>query len=188
MTPAHRSGFTLVELLVGATVLTILAGVAVQVSQGAWRREKVQAAALEMIGWLEEVATSSQQLGTACTVTVTTGSALAPGVAVASVSPTTCARESSLRLPSLHQSGSFAVGSSLATPSWSFTPRGSITTNNAAGGVVSSTATDISIRFSVDGQPPLRCVRLSGTLGLLRLGRDNSSATTTAECSEWSRN
>jgi len=170
-------GFTLLELMVVVAVLGLVSAVTIQQVTGYWQRERLNAATMELTGWLEEVAAGSQQQSSSCTVTLTTGASRAGGSELARVSPAACAREPVLLLPSLHQSASFAVGSSLSPSSWTYSPRGTI----------SSTDADISIRLSLGGSAPLRCVRVSGTLGVLRLGRDNSRGSVSSECSDWSR-
>jgi hypothetical protein len=99
------------------------------------------------------------------------------------VLPATCSSEPSLRLPEINQNTTYSVGAS--NTSFTFTPRSAITTATGVG--VTSTNTDISIRFSVGSALPLRCVRLSGTLGLFRFGRNNATGDTSTECSDWSR-
>jgi hypothetical protein len=54
-----------------------------------------------------------------------------------------------------------------------FTPRTAITST-----------TDIQVRLALLNQPPVRCVRLSAILGLLRIGRNDASFSTTTNCPE----
>lgn len=177
------AGFTLLELMIAVAIIGILSTMAFRAGIVQWRREQANAAAMDFTAWLEPISRMPERTGTACTVTVTTGSALAPGSVYATVLPTTCTTEPSLRLPGINQRTNYAVGAS--TTSWSFTPRGAITTGTGA--TASSTNTDISIRFAVGGELPVRCVRLSGTLGLVRFGSNNASGSTSTECTLWTR-
>jgi prepilin-type N-terminal cleavage/methylation domain-containing protein len=182
-------GFTVLELMVTVAVLGIVGAVAFTVSQDSWRRERASAATVELAGWLDQISKSPDQNGVSCQVTVNTGTLTSGGV-LASVSPTNCAIESNVRLPAINTNQSYQVSvvgavTAGATSQWWFTPRGAISTTTPSATAASS-ATDISIRISVDGNVPVRCVRLSGTLGLLRLGRNNATGNTTVDCTAWS--
>jgi hypothetical protein len=52
-----------------------------------------------------------------------------------------------------------------------FTPRTAITSTR-----------DIQVRLALLNQAPVRCVRLSAVLGLLRIGRNDASSSTTIDC------
>lgn len=176
-------GFTVLELLIAVAIFGVVSSVAVSAGLVEWRRDQANAAAMEFTAWLEPISRMPERNGTACTVTVTTGGSLAPGSVFATVLPAACSTEPSLRLPAINQRSNYAVGAT--TTSWTFTPRGAITTGT--GTTASSTNTDISIRFAVGGLLPVRCVRLSGTLGLIRYGSNNGSGDTATECTVWSR-
>lgn len=176
----------MVELLVTVAVIGIISTTVLAVSQGSWRREQANAATESLYAWLQEVSLRPEQLGAGCTVTINTGS-LAPGAVLASVAPTSgagpCASESSLLLPSINQRQNYAVAvEPAASSTWVFTPRGAI----AQSGGTSSSSTDIQVRLSVGGNDPLRCIRVSGTLGLLTMGRNNGTGSTATPCNEWS--
>ncbi|MDM7954473.1 MAG: prepilin-type N-terminal cleavage/methylation domain-containing protein [Cyanobium sp. CZS 25K] len=163
-------GFTTMELMVTVAVLGVVAAVVVPANQVQWRRERVNAAALELTSWLEVIARTPDQTGTNCTVTVTTGTNRAPGAPLASVNPPTCAPESTLNLPAtVLGASSYNVGASSNTIT--FTPRGAV-----------SSTVPIQVRISVDGQLPLRCVQVTGLLGLLRLGNNNTTGNVGTAC------
>ncbi|MCP9848799.1 Tfp pilus assembly protein FimT/FimU [Cyanobium sp. Morenito 9A2] len=175
------AGFTVVELLVTVAVIGIVAGTAFTVSQTSWRREQANAAAESLYAWLQEVVRRPEQIGSSCTVTVNTGS-LAPGAVLATVAPTTCAGESSLRLPAINQQDNYAVAVNPSTSaSWVFTPRGAIALTTGT----SSSSAAIEIRLSLNNNVPVRCIRVSGTLGLLSMGRNNTTGDTTTACNQW---
>ena len=55
-------------------------------------------------------------------------------------------------------------------------------------GLAKSTGTTdntLSIRVSADGQPPMRCIRLTGMLGLIRLGTNSATGSTPTDCTSW---
>jgi Tfp pilus assembly protein PilE len=180
---AATAGLTLFELMLSVAIIGTLGAITVNAGIVEWRREQANAAAMDFTAWLEPISQSPERSGVSCVVTLTTGSALAPGSVLATVAPTTCSTQPSLRLPGINQSTSYSVGAT--NTSWTFTPRSAITTATGAG--VTSTNTDISVRFSVGSALPVRCVRLSGTLGLFRFGGNNASGDTSVECTNWSR-
>lgn len=184
-------GFTMVELMVTVTIIGVVSSVLFTVSQDSWRRERANAATVELAAWLDLISRSPEQNGASCQVTVNTGT-LAPGAVLASVTPTNCATEANVRLPGINTNLNYQVAASVATTvtstgtlQWWFTPRGAISTT-APGVNAGSAATDISVRISVAGQAPVRCVRLSGTLGLQRMGRNNATGNPNTDCTAWS--
>jgi Tfp pilus assembly protein FimT len=170
-------GFSTMELMVTVAVLGVVAALVVPANQSQWRRERVNAAAVELTSWLEVIARTPDQTGTTCTVTVSTGTNLAAGATLATVAPATCAPESTLRLPgAVLGASTYNVGASAT--SITFTPRGAISTD----GVGTAVANSIQVRISIDGQAPLRCVQLTGLLGLIRLGNNNATGNVTTAC------
>lgn len=162
------------EIMVTVAVLGVVAAVVVPANQVQWRRERVNAAALELTSWLEVIARTPDQTGATCTVTVTTGTNRAAGALLATVvsnpSGVACAPESTLNLPAtVLGASSYNVGASSNTIT--FTPRGAV-----------SSAGAIQVRISVDGQLPLRCVQVTGLLGLLRLGNNNTTGNVGTAC------
>ncbi|MCP9797569.1 hypothetical protein [Cyanobium sp. Lug-B] len=172
-------GFSTMEIMVTVAVLGVVAAVVVPANQSQWRRERVNAAALELTSWLEVIARTPDQTGTNCTVTVSTGANRAAGATLATVAPATCAPESTLRLPgAVLGNATYNVGASAT--SITFTPRGAISTD----GVGTAVATNIQVRISIDGQAPLRCVQLTGLLGLIRLGNNNATGNVATACAD----
>jgi Tfp pilus assembly protein PilE len=172
------AGITILELMLSVAIIGIIGAITVNAGIVEWRREQANAAAMDFTAWLEPIAQAPERSGVACVVTVTTGNNRAPGAVLATVvsnpTGTACSTQPTLLLPAINQTTNYSVGASATT--WTFTPRSAI-----------SSATDISVRFSVGGALPVRCVRLSGTLGLFRFGRNNVSGDTSVECTDWSR-
>ncbi len=167
----------MIELMVTVAVLGIVAAVVIPANQLQWRRERANAAASELASWLEVVSKTPDQSGTGCTVTITTGSNRPPGSILAQVTPTTCTPESTLNLPGTNMgSSTYSVGAS--TNIFQFTPRGAVTTDNLGTAV----NTNIQVRISINGEAPLRCVQLSGLLGLIRVGSNNTAGDPTTAC------
>ncbi|MCT0224854.1 prepilin-type N-terminal cleavage/methylation domain-containing protein [Synechococcus sp. CS-1328] len=165
-------GFTLTEFMVVVVLIGIVGAVTISLGIDSWRRERLNAVVIELAGWLEEISRNPERNGTACTVTVDTGSR-SPGSRLARVEPTSCSANPAFNIPATFGSDNFNVGSS--QDSWTFTPRGAI-----------SSASDVQVRIAISGQQPVQCVRLSGTLGLIRLGRNEASSDVSSSCTVFS--
>lgn len=184
-------GFTMIELAIAVLVLGILSGTfAYSIGLANWRRQRVNAVTEQLAGWIEEVMAYSMRENVQCDITITTGTALQPGSEIARVVPpnplpTTpyCnpvrLREASFRIPGLvlPAGDSFRIGPNGSSGSpiiFTYTPRGTLFTSSQ------SNPADLEIRVALNpgGRPPerpLRCIRLSSTLGLISLGRNNTA-------------
>jgi type II secretory pathway pseudopilin PulG len=163
------AGITIPELLVTAVLIVILGTIVISNVLTSWRSAQASELAVQLAGWLEEISRRPEVSGTSCTVTFTTGT-LNSNAVLAQVSPTSCAVQPSFRVTALYGNRPLSVGASTNTVV--FTPRQAITSSN-----------DIQVRLAILNQAPVRCVRLSATLGLIRLGRNDATpATTTDDC------
>ena len=194
----QTQGFSLVELMVIVAVLGILGGVVVPAGFNAYRTQQVNAVVSDLAGWLDEVRASTETNNVSCRVDITTtgtlrsqdviatATAITPGTTTVA-SGVVCGSGNPLRLPGAGGSGTFSVATSFTNNLFYFTQRGAISTDNTAGLAKSTGTTDnnLSIRVSADGQPPMRCIRLTGMLGLVRLGTNSSTGSTTTDCTSW---
>jgi prepilin-type N-terminal cleavage/methylation domain-containing protein len=181
------TGFTLIELMVTVAVLGIVSAVVINATGSEWRRERVNSVAIDLAGWLEAVRASSQRLGgSGCTVTFSSGGSLAAGAEIARVVPAACAPTSPVStndanaraflLPAFAD-GPDRYGIALAPASpttLSFTPRNSI-----------SATADTSIKVHLAGSSQLRCVLLTATIGLIRIGSNGAAADSSASCTSF---
>jgi prepilin-type N-terminal cleavage/methylation domain-containing protein len=168
------AGFTLTELMVIVVIIGILSGITISTSLNSWRDAQVSDLAFQLAGWLEEISRAPEANGASCRVDFTTGTR-PNGAVIATVTSTPtgatppCAVESNFTVPTRFGNQQISVGAS--TASVVFTPRNSITST-----------TDLQIRLALLGQAPVRCVRLSAILGLIRIGRNNGSSDTATAC------
>jgi len=187
--PGYREkkapGFSIIELTVVVAILILLTSLSLNLNQTEMRSADSHALTDEIAAWLGEIAMAPENLNTTCTVSFRPGQQIRPGTIIASVEPSSCARESILQVEGNQRLSTFHLGTS--QNSWVYTERGAVSASSTVG--ASSTNTDIIIRVSVDGQPPLRCVRLSGIMGLIRFGVNSVSgdAINNTACSDWKR-
>ena len=185
-----NTGFSVTELLAVVAVVGILSAVGVHTSGNEWRRERVNAVATELAGWLETVRRTSLK-GNACQVTISGGN-LATGATLATASellagngisiPITanpsiannCLTGQPLQISGTLGNSTYAVAPSGST-SFKFTPRGTV--NAAAANTQLAIPVVIEISLAGSGGP-LRCVRISEGLGLISVGSSNSSGGT----------
>ena len=166
-------GFSLTQLSITVAIISILSGITISNSLTSWHDAQAAELALQLAGWLEQISRAPEVNGATCTVTfasgITGGITLNNGAVLASVSPTSCSPEPTFSVPTRFGAHQISAGASAATVV--FTPRTAITST-----------TDIQVRLALLNQAPVRCVRLSAVLGLLRIGRNNASSSTTTNC------
>jgi Tfp pilus assembly protein FimT len=171
-------GFSLTQLSITVAIISILSGITISNSLTSWHDAQAAELALQLAGWLEQISRAPEVIPEVngqktCTVTfasgITGGITLNNGAELASVSPTSCSPEPTFRVPTRFGAHQISAGASAA--SVVFTPRTAITST-----------TDIQVRLAVLDQAPVRCVRLSAVLGLLRIGRNDASTSTTTNC------
>ena len=192
------TGFSATELLVTIAVLGVIGGIAIPSGITAYRTQQVNAAVSDLTGWLDEVRTSTETNHVSCRVTISTSGTLraqdvlatATAITPGTTSPASgvvCGSGNPMRLPGVGGAGSYSVTTSFTNDQFFFTQRGAISTDNTASLAKSTGTTDanLSIRISSGGQPPMRCVRLTGMLGLVRLGSNSTTGTTSNDCTTW---
>ncbi|MEA5391429.1 prepilin-type N-terminal cleavage/methylation domain-containing protein [Cyanobium gracile UHCC 0139] len=173
--------FTVVELMVTVAVIGILGSVAFASSQVFLRRDQANAAAAELMGWLEGISGRSGAFGP-CVVQFTTASNVAPGTTFATLQNAganpRCTPEANLALPSTDGNRTYNVAVTYtpnSATSLTFTPRGGVVANGV----------EAVVKISVNNQLPLRCVRIS--FGTLSTGINNTTGDVSQTCTVWER-
>jgi len=159
-------GFSLIELIVTASLIALLSGISISSAVNEWRSEQATAVAQELAGWLVLVQRAAMR-GARCDITINPGGGtLSLGQTLAQASQSTsgsltnsCTAFSPLTLEAVPGNARFSINP--LPGSFSFTPRGTI----AAG---SSDPVVITITNQAGGIA--RCVRLDGLLAITRLG------------------
>lgn len=179
--------YTFIELLVVVVIIGLLAAVALQSLDSFRKRERVNAVALALYGWLQLVRQESLRLqggssaaptsDSSCIVNFESGT-LSPGQILASVdsslSPTCSSQLGSnaqLKLTSMETRGA-AVSASPSQPSVTFTPR-----------TLSTNTVDVVIGIVVGSSSPQRCVKILAVSGGIDIGRNDQSAASSGSCS-----
>jgi prepilin-type N-terminal cleavage/methylation domain-containing protein len=116
---SRRAGFSLSELMIVVVVLGILSALVIDVGIRDWRRQQVNAVAVELAGWLDTVRRVALK-GSSCTVTFEAAASFSPGHTLARSS---CSPPQPFRISGLtHNQGFRAV----VPESFSFTPAGTV--------------------------------------------------------------
>ena len=173
----QRKAFTLIELVVTVAVLGIVTSLVITSSQVFLRRDQANAAAAELAGWLDGISGRAGAFGP-CTVQFTTANNLAPQATFASLtaSDARCTPDTNLALPTTNGNRTFNTAVAY-TPN---TATSLVFTNRA--GVVAN-GVEAIVKISVNGQLPLRCVRIS--FATISLGVNNATGDVTQTCSTW---
>lgn len=200
---AKNPGLSLVEMVVVVAILGIASAIAIPSFAFVLRRERVNAVALEVAGWLEEVRNlSARQVDPSATAggcavsLVSTATALAPGGTIGTVASVCNPRNPVLRIPDV-QGASFDIRTISPGGAGGTTPEGDNDEADGGSGLPSGandemTAVvftprgmwtsvppaegDLEVRIRLsDGSGPMRCVRMSSILGSIDIGSDASS-------------
>jgi prepilin-type N-terminal cleavage/methylation domain-containing protein len=179
------SGFSLIEALVVVVILGLLSTIAVNFSRNEIDRGKINSAQISLAGWLQVVQRSallqksSQISQGGCSVTFPSSFAnQGNGATIANVSPAACSPYPDLFLdiPNL---GNSRISASFTSRNITFTPRGTVLTSDI------SPSTEI--KLIIDGSSLLRCIKISGLVGVIEIGGKVTTSSLSDQCTDYTR-
>lgn len=149
-------GFTILEMLITATVMAIASSVALTTLANARRDSQLRHAAVELAGYLDVAKTKAKSSSSACELSITASTAtISPGASAGS-----CASQPTVNLnDEVGATGITASGSTAI----SFTSRG-------------FAPTETITYLSIPNSPIQACVRVNSPVGLVRKGFRNSNS------------
>ncbi|MFY8149488.1 MAG: pilus assembly FimT family protein [Prochlorococcaceae cyanobacterium] len=165
---ARKIAFSLTELMVTVAVLGILSSIVIQVTGQEWRRERVLAVQVDLVGWLEAMRRAALRNG-ACDVQFINGPEYTPGQILARRDPnnTNCLYNVDMSIPGITAAGTrYMINTTQDT--FSFTPRGTVRTVADA-----NLDTGVMIQIQLQGGGPVGCVSLGPSVGAIRSGLVN---------------
>jgi prepilin-type N-terminal cleavage/methylation domain-containing protein len=163
--PHRDRAFSLTELMVTVAVIGILSSIVILITGNEWRRERVQAVQVDLVGWLEAVRRAALR-GNSCTVTIDT-TIDTPGQELGTVSGS-CLYQLPMTVPGVTATGT-RYAFSAEPKELVFTPRGTVR------GSSGSLATDALISITLEGGGPMACIAISPTVGAIRSGLIHST-------------
>lgn len=170
----QQHGFSLAEVIVTVALIGLVMGTVITVSGAEWRRQRVNAVAQELAGWLGQVRSASQRLsGAGCLVEFSATGTYNAGDVIARIKPSTACigqlPDTEVRIPNTQGGTSYSISRSAAE--LQFTPRG--------------TATNISevvIGVTIANAAPQRCVQVTPLVAFIRVGRNDTSSSASGAC------
>lgn len=183
----ERFGYTLSEILIVVVIMGILAGISISFTNLEIQRARINSVQLSLAGWLQSIQRAALEkksdaiASAGCTVSFNQVTNQTNGSVIATVAPTSCSTSPSLEIdvPSL---GNSLVSTSRSLNSIVFTPRG--TTIYPA---ITSGNPSFEYQIRLSGSSRLRCVRISGLVGVIEIGSRTTSSSISDQCTDFSR-
>ena len=177
----ENQAFTLVELIVTVAIVAIVGAVVFASSTYFVKRDRANAAAAELAGWLDALSAKAGSYGP-CTVAFRPGQTISPGATFASLSSdgssassTECTATPNLALPAIDGARFYSVAIEPSDQQVVFTPRAGVAANE----------TDVTVKIVVNDEAPMRCIRIS--FATISIGINSTSASTNGTCSVWEK-
>jgi Tfp pilus assembly protein PilE len=184
--PWSAPAYTLLELLMVASVLGVLATASWRVITNDLHRSRLNAVSFDFASWVESIRKAALNTGGGCEITVANLSQAADGSQLASVrnlnaNDPPCSKN---RTTFLFQASATneQLSSEATTAVIVFTPRGTIL------GAGSQPLPDqVEVRLALRSISNLRCIRLSGLLGALQIGSHSQTSNVGTSCTSYAR-
>ena len=161
------------ELMIAISLIAIFSGLTIASGVEQWKRERVNAMAIQLAGWLESARRSALK-GTACSISISSGPVAETEIVAQTidnadaeaVGNNNCLANTPLRV---NENSSMRLSvSSSPTSTLNFTPRGSL----------KASATPVVITLTLSNGPS-KCVEVSGLLGIIAVGSSDGTTCTT---------
>lgn len=170
------AGFTLAEVLIVIVIIGILSTIALDISTKAKQRAQVNALAINLAGWLNQVRKSSLR-GSGCSVQIISPisaestiakSAIASSTTTALNAANACLANQPLTMTDINPSASQVNYTITQTPSDPivFTPRGSVS--------LPSGSSSINLEIKLMPSGPSRCVSIQGLIANINISKGGS--------------
>ena len=169
-------GFTIIELIVTASIAGILASVAIASFYQSYERERLRAASRILAGWLDEQRRAAIQNSSPCDVSIDISDTTAKskcdysGATLVTFDLASELNDDKLVIEN--------ISGGTCDPIWSFSPRGTVaqaeTTSSlyAAGVNCLPTTSNLELRLSLNGSNAAkRCIYLTYPLGIIKQAR-----------------
>ena len=186
MRTSRAPAYTMLELLMVVSVLSVLAASSWRVITNDLHRSRLNAVGFDFASWVESIRKAAQTTQGGCEITVANLSEAADGTQLATVRnlnandpPCTKNRPNFL----FSAAAANEKLSSQATDSVIiFTPRGTI-----LGAGSQALPDQVEVRLALQSITQLRCIRLSGLLGALQIGSHSSTSDVETSCTTYAR-
>lgn len=178
--------YTLLELLMVVSVLSVLATASWRVITNDMHRSRLNAVSFDFASWVESIRKAAQNTGGGCEITVANLSQAPDGTQLASVrnlnaNDPPCSKNRSKFLFQASAKNEQLSSQASATVIV-FTPRGTL-----LGAGSQALPNQVEVRLALRSINSLRCIRLSGLLGALQIGSHSQTSNVGTPCTAYAR-
>lgn len=171
------AGFSLLEIVAAVAIIGIAASMTLAMNMRSLRREQLNAAAIGLAGWLEEVRRSALK-GNPCQVTIAANSGAAVGTTLASAVEIPLSGATA-RPDRCRANAPYTVPNELNAMRIAMSPAQQFTFGSLGTVAPSSDKELVLSLLNPAGQVELRrCIRMRGMLGFIEVGNHSGSACT----------
>lgn len=186
MRTSRAPAYTMLELLMVVSVLSVLATASWRVITNDLHRSRLNAVGFDFASWVESIRKAALNTEGGCEISVANLSQAADGTQLATVrnlnaNDPPCTKNRSTFL--FQATATNELLSSQATSAVIvFTPRGTL-----LGAGSQALPDQVEVRLALKSINNLRCIRLSGLLGAMQIGSHSSTANVATPCTAYAR-